>query len=84
MKERESRKTRALSLFSCAFASFVFQTPLHNFDFLFRQPVQFIHERVDLLVRHVNFALAALARGVALGGLLLLCLLYTSPSPRDS
>ncbi len=42
--------------------------PFNNFDFLFRQPVQFVHERVDLLVGDLDLALNALACGLALGG----------------
>ena len=45
---------------------------LHHLDFLFRQPIQLVYQRVDLLIRHVNLALDALARRVALRGLLLL------------
>ncbi len=45
--------------------------PLYNPNLRLRQAIQLVHQRIDLLVRHIDLALQALTRCFAGGGLLL-------------
>ena len=63
-KGRESRETRDIPFVSFAsFASFVIQTPLHHPNFLLRQPIQPIHQPINLPVGGLDLALVELLVG---------------------
>ena len=53
-------RAHPLSRFSFAFAALAIQTPFHHFHFLFGQPIQFIHQRVNLRVGSINLPLIQL------------------------